>query len=212
MTEKIAKTIEALKKNRMDAYYAEKKEDVLPIIKSLIKKGDKIGAGGSVTLKQIDTLSLFKNGDYNFIDRYEPGITDEERTNRFREAFFADVFVMSSNAVTTSGRLINVDGFGNRVAALVFGPKSVIVVVGANKIVETTEEGFRRIRKIAAPKNTKRLNCKTYCESCGECMGDGDIGSGCSADQRICCHYVVSSFQRDKGRIKVIVCEEELGY
>lgn len=212
MTEKIAKTIEALKKNRMDAYYAEKKEDVLPIIKSLIKKGDKIGAGGSVTLKQIDTLSLFKNGDYNFIDRYEPGITDEERQGRFREAFFADVFVMSSNAVTTSGRLINVDGFGNRVAALVFGPKSVIVVVGANKIVETTEEGFERVRKIAAPKNTKRLNCKTYCESCGECMGDGDIGSGCSADQRICCHYVVSSFQRDKGRIKVIVCEEELGY
>ena len=172
MTEKIAKTIEALKKNRMDAYYAEKKEDILPIIKSLIKKGDKIGAGGSVTLKQIDTLSLFKNGDYNFIDRYEPGITDEERKSRFREAFFADVFVMSSNAVTTSGRLINVDGFGNRVAALVFGPKSVIVVVGANKIVETTEEGFERVRKIAAPKNAKRLNCKTYCANCDECIED----------------------------------------
>lgn len=212
MTEQIKKTIEALKKNRMKTFYAQTKEEIMPIIKSLIGKGETVAVGGSVTLDQIGAIEEFRNGDYAFIDRYKEGVTLEERKKLFRDAFFADNFVTSSNAVTENGELINVDGNANRVAALLYGPESVIVVVGANKIVENTAAGFERVRKIAAPKNVQRLNCNTYCAVHGECKGDGNIGSGCMSEQRICCDYVVSSYQRFPDRIKVIICGEELGY
>lgn len=212
MTEQIRITMEALKKNRMQPFYAETKDEIMPIIKSLIEKGESVAVGGSVTLDQIGAIEEFRNGDYAFIDRYKEGITLEERKKLFRDAFFADNFLMSSNAVTQNGELINVDGNGNRVAALIYGPESVIVVVGANKIVENTAKGFERIRKIAAPKNVKRLGCETHCAVCGECVGNDNIGSGCFSEKRICCDYVVSSFQRFKDRIKVIICAEELGY
>ncbi len=212
MTEQIKKTIKALENNRMKTYFAETKEEIMPIIKSLIGKGETIAVGGSVTLDQIGAIEEFRNGDYAFIDRYKEGITLEERKKLFRDAFFADNFVMSSNAVTENGELINVDGNANRVAALLYGPESVIVVVGANKIVKDTASGFERVRKIAAPKNVQRLNCNTYCAVNGECKGDCNIGSGCMSESRICCHYVVSSYQRFPNRIKVIICAQDLGY
>lgn len=212
MTEQIKITMEALKKNRIKPFYAQTKEDIMPIIKSLIGKGETIAVGGSVTLDQIGAIEEFRNGDYAFIDRYKEGITLEERKKLFRDAFFADNFVTSSNAVTENGELVNVDGNANRVAAMLYGPESVIVVVGKNKIVKDTAAGFERIRKIAAPKNVQRLNCKTYCAKAGECKGNGNIGSGCFSEQRICCDYVVSSYQRFENRIKVIICAEDLGY
>ena len=211
MTEQIKITMEALQKNRMQTFYAETKGEIMPIIKSLIGKGESIAVGGSVTLDQIGAIEEFRNGDYAFIDRYKEGITLDERKKLFRDAFFADNFVTSSNAVTENGELVNVDGNANRVAAMLYGPESVIVVVGANKIVKNVEEGFERVRKIAAPKNVKRLNCKTYCAVNGECKGN-EVGSGCLSESRICCDYVVSSYQRFENRIKVIICQEELGY
>ena len=112
---------------------------------------------------------------------------------------------MSSNAVTEEGELYNVDGNSNRVAALAYGPDSVIVVAGCNKIVPDIAAAVERVKKIAAPVNATRLHCSTPCAKTGECMN-------CHSDGRICCNYLVSAQQRHQDRIKVILVGEELGY
>lgn len=216
MTEKIKITLDALKKNNMVPFYAEKKEDVLPILKTLIKEGDTVGLGGSVTLNELNIIEEIRNGNYNLIDRYAEGLSVEERIECYRKALLSDVFLTSTNAVTVKGELVNVDGTGNRVAALVYGPRSVIVIAGKNKIVDSCDEGFRRIKEIAAPKNCKRLDRHNYCFYKGYCMandeGTGQITDGCNIDGRICCSYLVQGHQEVKNRIKVILCEEDLGY
>jgi hypothetical protein len=140
-------------------------------------------------------------------------MTREEINDIFRNSFFADTYLCSTNALTENGELYNVDGNSNRVAAICFGPKSVIMVVGKNKIVKDVPEAINRVKTIAAPKNAQRLNCQTYCNTKGECMGiDGLVCDGCESSQRICCNYVVSAHQRQKDRIKVILVNEQLGF
>ena len=120
-------------------------------------------------------------------------------------AFDSDVYFAGTNAVTENGCLYNVDGNGNRVAAMIYGPKSVVVVVGVNKIVSDLDAAKERVRKIAAPANTVRLSCDTPCAKTGECMD-------CNSPSRICCNFVVMSNQRVKDRLKVIILDESLGY
>ena len=216
MNEQIKRTMEALKKNNMVPFYAENKAEALELVKSLINDGELIGLGGSVTLKEIGATSLVRGGGYNTIDRYDEKLTPEERTECLRRALLSDVFLTSSNAITEKGELINVDGFGNRGAALVYGPKSVIVVVGKNKIVADAEAGFKRIKEISAPKNCQRLDRKNYCFFKNECMAlsneEHSLSDGCASSTRICCSYIVQSYQLIKDRIKVIICNEDLGY
>ncbi len=214
MNEQIKTTMEALKKNNMLPFYAQNKEEALELLKGLINQNDLIGLGGSMTLKEIGATSLVRGGGYNIIDRYAEDLTAEERNECLRKALLSDVFLTSSNAVSQKGELINVDGFGNRGAALVYGPKSVIVVVGKNKIVKNAEEGFRRIKEIAAPKNCQRLAKNNYCACKNECMaiGSDSFSDGCDSETRICCSYIVQSYQVIKDRIKVIICNEDLGY
>ena len=214
MNEQIKITMEALKKNNMVPFYAENKEKALEILTSLINENDLIGLGGSMTLKEIGATALVRGGGYNIIDRYDENLTAEERMECLRKALISDVFLTSSNAISEKGELINVDGFGNRGAALVYGPKSVIVVVGKNKIVKNAEEGFKRIKEIAAPKNCQRLAKNNYCAYKNECMAIGgeSLSDGCKSESRICCSYIVQSYQLIKDRIKVIICNEDLGY
>ena len=127
------------------------------------------------------------------------------------------MYFTSTNAVTENGELYNVDGTGNRVAAIVYGPKSVVVVCGYNKIVRDLKEAEMRVKEIAAPANTIRLNKNTYCSKCGVCVSakDGEstgLAKGCKSEDRICCSYLVSGYQRQKNRIKVIIVGEELGF
>ena len=214
MNEQIKITMEALKENNMVPFYAENKEEALEILKGLIKENDLIGLGGSMTLKEIGATALVRGGGYNIIDRYDENLTAEERMECLRKALLSDVFLTSSNAISEKGELINVDGFGNRGAALVYGPKSVVVVVGKNKIVKNAEEGFKRIKEIAAPKNCQRLAKNNYCAFKNECMAisSDSLSSGCKSESRICCSYIVQSYQLIKDRIKVIICNEDLGY
>lgn len=207
------KILEALRKNNMEAYFAEKKEDIPEIVKGLLKKGDVISCGGSVTIAECGVFDLMKNGDYVFLDRSVPGLSREEVEDIYRKTFSADAFITSANAVTRDGELINVDGNGNRVAAITFGPESVICIVGKNKIVEDVKEGFHRVKTVAAPKNAQRLGVATPCKTLGHCLyPDADITKGCMSEGRICAHYTVCGMQRKKNRIKVILCAEELGY
>lgn len=212
----IEKTIEALRSNNMQAFYCETKEDALKKAGEFLQEGDTVTHGGSVTLAQCGIPELLRSGSYNYLDRSVPGLSREQVQEIYRQAFSSDVYFTSANAITENGMLFNVDGNCNRVAAILYGPKSVVVVAGVNKIVKDLDEAFDRLRTIASPKNTQRLNCETYCAKTGKCISMNDpnsgMGDGCKSPQRICCGYVVSAFQRVKDRIKVIIVGEELGY
>ncbi len=210
---KIQAVLEALKKNRMDAYFVETKEEVVPLVKELMPKGATVSVGGSMTVKETGVMDLLKSGYYHFLDRSREGITPEEVRKVYEQTFSADGFFSSANAITEQGELFNVDGNANRIAALTFGPKTVIVIAGVNKIVPDLEAAVRRLKTVAAPANTKRLNCATYCKETGHCVGlEGGMTEGCSSPDRICCSYLVQGPQRQAGRIKVILVNEELGY
>lgn len=213
MDNRIENVMTNLRRNRMQPYYVESLCDVVPLVESLLKEGDVIGVGGSETIKQAGVLPLVRSEKYRLIDRFDPNLTPEERRIRLRDAIFADVFLTSSNAITEAGELYNVDGIGNRVAAIAFGPKSVIVVAGVNKIVKDINEAIRRVKTAAAPPNAKRLSCDTYCQRIGYCKGlDGGMTDGCGSPSRICCDYLISGMQREENRIKVILVGEECGF
>ena len=213
MEKYIETTMENLERNNIKPFYVEKREEVVPLIKTLVKKGESISCGGSVTLHEceVDT-KILKSGDYDFIDR--SGLQGEELREAYGKAFMCDTFFTSSNAVTERGELYNVDGNSNRVACIVYGPRQVIMVVGKNKIVPNINDAVERVKKTAAPPNTVRLSCDTPCAKLGECvsLSNAFICDGCHGDSRICCNYVISAQQRHKDRIKVIIVNENLGY
>lgn len=213
LEKRIKKTSDNLKKNNMDVYFARKKEDVPPIVKNLLKDGEVVATGGSMSLAESGVMDILRSGKYKYLDR--DGLTGNELKNLYRLSFTADSYLCSCNAITENGELYNVDGTCNRIAAISYGPTSVIMIVGYNKIVKDIDAAAQRVKSIAAPANCKRLSCKTYCSEKGECMSlsaNGDLASGCSSDTRICCSYLISSYQRVKGRIKIILVGEELGY
>ncbi len=213
---RISKTIKNLEKNNMQAFYVESKADAVNKVAELMKEGETVFSGGSMTLFECGVIEHLRSGRYNFQDRYAEGLSRNEIEEIYRKAFFADTYLCSTNAVTENGELYNVDGNGNRVAAICFGPKSVIIVAGYNKIVDDIDAAVSRVKRIAAPANTVRLSGKTYCSEKGECMslqsGETGMTSGCSSPSRICCSYVVSDYQKVKDRIKVIIVGEEMGY
>ena len=196
----VERTMKALAKNQMPAVYAPTKAAAVKAVEAMLREGETISCGGSVTLAESGIRDLMKSGRYQFIDREEM-----DPREAYLKTFDADVFLTSANAITEDGELYNVDGNGNRVAAMTFGPASVILVVGANKIVRDLAEAEQRVKEFAAPANCKRLACKTPCAVTGKC-------ADCSGDGRICCTAVVHRQQRIPGRIKVILVEESLGY
>lgn len=147
---------ESLRRNNMAAYCVQSKEEVVPLIKGMLHTGDTVAVGGSMTLFETGVIDLLRNGDYHFLDRYQEGLTPEELNEIFLKSLTPDVFLCSSNAVTRSGELYNVDGRANRVAPIAYGPTSVVMVVGCNKIVDDIPAAVRRVKTVAAPLNAKR--------------------------------------------------------
>lgn len=207
------KVIAGLEKNRMKGYFVSAKKDVPQLVAELLHDGDTVAVGGSMSLSECGVMPLLRSGRYRFLDRYAPGLTKEQVRQIFIRSFDADAYLCSANAVTLNGELYNVDGNSNRVAAICYGPRSVILVVGCNKIVPDIDAAVRRVKMHAAPPNAVRLSCETYCAKTGVCSGlNGEMPAGCGSDARICCNYVVSAHQREAGRIKVILVGEPLGY
>lgn len=211
---RINRTAEALKKNNMEFHYAESKVEVLTIISNILKTGDVVATGGSVTLEECGVIDFLKSDKYKYLDRHS--VDTDKLDSLYRASFAADAYICSSNAVTENGELYNVDGNGNRIAAITYGPKSVIIVVGYNKIVNNLDEAVNRVKSITAPANSQRLTCASYCYEKGCCSAAPDgikgITDGCDADGRICCSYLITGHQREKDRIKVIIVGEKLGY
>lgn len=208
---RIRRTMDALEKNNMNAYYAPASADAVRIVETLLQEGDTISCGGSVTLDASGVKALMRSGRYRFLDR-EAVQTDAERQEIYRKTFSADAFLTSSNAITECGELYNIDGGGNRVAAMLFGPKKVIVVAGYNKIVRDLDAAQAYVKGITTPANALRLHIDTPCTHAA-CPGtDGNMCSGCRSENRICSLYTVMARQRVKGRVHVILIGEEIGY
>ena len=212
---KINKAMDNLRRNNMAAYFAQTKAEVVPLLRRLMKSGETVSHGGSETLKECGVIDLLRSGEYNYLDR-SAAQTPEDVERIYRETYSADTYLGSSNAVTESGLLYNVDGNSNRVSAYLYGPKQVILICGYNKLVKDLDEATYRVKEYASPRNTKRLGCDTYCRVNGECLSVGSDASymcdGCRSEGRICCNYVICAKQRHKDRIKVIFVGEKLGY
>lgn len=202
---RMERTAKALRRNNMVCECAENAAEALDILQDMLDDGSVIAVGGSMSLMEAGVLDELRAGDYHFLDRYEKGLTREQIKQIFCDSFSADVYITSTNAVTENGELYNVDGNGNRVAAMLYGPDSVIVLAGYNKIVKDLDEAKARVEAIAAPANAVRLSTETPCRTTGMCMH-------CHSEDRICADYVVMSRQRTKDRVKVILVAEELGY
>lgn len=187
-----------------ESYYCSTKEDALNKALSLIEDGDTVSWGGSQSIFQCGLVDEVKKGNYTVIDR-ATAKTPEEKEDLMRKAFFVDTYLMSSNAVSETGELVNVDGNGNRVAALSYGPKQVIIVVSLNKVMPDLDSAIKRARSIAAPTNAQRFGLDTPCAKTGKCFN-------CNSKDCICADIVITRISRPKNRIKIIFCGEELGY
>lgn len=203
--QRVVRTIKNLKKNNMNGYYVVNEAELIERVKKILPEDSAIVAGGSMTLFESGLMPFLRSGYYNFADRNQKDLTPEEVSVIYNKAFTADGYFASSNAVTESGYLYNVDGRGNRVAAMIYGPKKVILIVGTNKIVKDIGDAIRRNEEIAAPANCVRLNRKTPCQTTGTC-------SDCQSPGRICNAFTTIKHQGDPGRIHVIFVKGNLGY
>lgn len=198
------KTIEGLEKRNMQGFYAENKEEAVKIALSLIPEGSVVSWGGSATLQETGLINTLKNNNYQCLDRNDVE-SREEKEEIAHKALNADYYLMSTNAMTIDGQLINIDGNGNRVAALIYGPKNVIIVTGINKICDTYDSALSRARNKASIPNVIRFDCNTPCKKTGKCMD-------CLSPETVCCQFVHTRFSRIKDRIKVIIVGENLGF
>lgn len=213
MDDRITRTMENLRKNRMEVHYVDTKAEVANTVKSLMPENATVAFGGSVTLQETGVIDMVHQSAFSVLDRYAPDLSRAEIEEIFRRSFAADVYLTSTNAITEKGELYNVDGNANRVAAIAYGPQSVIIVAGVNKIVPDLAAAIHRVKTVAAPRNAKRLHCDTYCAKTGYCRGlEGDMTDGCGSPERICSEYLVSGFQRKPNRIKIVLVGEDCGY
>ena len=201
----VSEIIENLEKNNMKGFHIKSIEDLHNKIKELVAGGSTVSVGGSMTLFETGVIDLLRNEDYNFLDRYKEGLSPADIKQIYRDSFSADAYFTSTNAITRKGELYNVDGSGNRVAAMIYGPDKVIVVCGYNKIVDDVDSAIKRNRSVSAPINAKRLSRKTPCAQTGYCMD-------CNSPERICSEYVIIRKQMVKDRINVLILDESFGY
>lgn len=196
--------IKAIESRHMEGYYVNTKREALEKALSLIPEGSSIGWGGGISIEQIGLKDALRSGSYQLIDRDKVS-SPEEKKKLEQQSLTADFFLMGTNALTEDGQLVNLDGKGNRVAALCFGPDHVIVIAGINKVVHRIEDAVSRVRHIAAPINAMRFEGDTPCRQFGIC---GD----CRKADCICSQLVITRNCLIPGRIKVIVVGEPLGY
>lgn len=198
------KVIKGLESRNMVGYYVETKQEALQKAASLIPKGSSVGWGGSASVDEIGLKVVLKTGEFVVYDR-DTCRTLIEKKDMERNIFSCDYFLCSSNAITEDGILVNIDGNSNRVAAIAYGPESVIMVVGMNKVAKDVDAAISRARNEAAPINAMRFDLDTPCKKTGSCMN-------CMSKDTICCEFLITRFSRHPGRIKVILVGEDLGF
>lgn len=198
------KVVEALKKKSFDAVYIPTKEDARQMILDMISADASIGLGGSVTLRELDIIDEFNKRGNTVYNHSLPTLDNNEKMTVRRNQLTADYFLTSTNAVTFDGQLVNYDGTGNRVAAMIFGPKKTIIIAGINKIVKSVDSALERIETKAAPLNNKRLNLPNPCTKTGVC-------EDCQGSTRICNVVTIMKKKPNQSNITVMIIGEELG-
>lgn len=199
-----ASIIKELEKRNMKGHYFNSSDEAKEFVNSLIKDNSTVTWGGSMTIQDMALPKLLKERNLTVLDRADAK-SGEEVGQIYRQAFSADYYLMSTNAITLDGKLINIDGNGNRVAALIFGPQKVIVVAGMNKVALDEAAGILRVQNFATPANAIRLNQNTPCAATGKCHD-------CQSDACLCCETVITRRSRTADRIEVILVGEDLGY
>ncbi|WP_326907737.1 lactate utilization protein [Sedimentibacter sp. MB31-C6] len=196
--------IKNLNKRAMEGYYFETKEEAIKHVMSMIKQEDVVSWGGTTTIDELGIKKLLKEKNIKVIDR-DTGKSPEERTKLMKAALTSDVFLASTNAITMDGELLNIDGNGNRLAAFCYGPDSVIVVAGMNKVVRDLDSALKKARLDATVPNAIRTNSKTPCAVTGIC-------TECTSPQTICGQILVTRYCKPANKIKVVLVGEHLGF
>ena len=195
--------VKNLHSRHFEAYYCETGEQALEKALELIPKGATVGWGGAMSAKQIGLLDAMNSDEYNAIDR-DKAPNPEERKKAMKSCLLADVFITGANALSMDGQMVNIDGNGNRVAPIVYGPDSIIVIAGMNKVMDTLEAAVIRARTVAAPMNKQRFELQTPCEVTGTC-------ADCKSEGCICNQILITRNSKPAGRIKMILVGEDLG-
>ena len=197
------KVADALKKRGFEAYYVNNSSEAVEKIIQIIPKEHSVSWGGCMTMDQIGLKEKLVSSGYTLIDR-DTAADAAQREKLMHDSLNCGSFIMSSNAITEDGQLFNIDGKGNRVAALCYGPQNVIVIAGMNKVVQDMDAAYSRVRGFAAPANAQRFDIDTPCKKIGEC-------ADCLSSTTICAQFVTTRFCKPAGRIKVVLIGESLG-
>ena len=195
------KVIKGLESRNMTGYYVKDKEEALQKALCLIPEGSTVTMGGGMSVHEIGLVKALNEGNYNFIDR--DAMTDKRAA--MLAAYDADFYLMSANAMTEDGILVNIDGNANRVSALAQGPRKVIVIAGMNKVCDDVDGAMKRARNVAAPINAQRFGLNTPCARTGSCMN-------CKSPDTICCQFLITRYSKHPGRIHVILVNDDLGF
>ena len=203
--QEVAKSmLKILEDKGYDVHYAANVEEAKKIVLDMVPENSIIGLGGSITVGETGLVDAFRDGNYRLIDRYNQPDKDA-MFEAYREALHSDYFISGTNAITRNGELVNVDCSGNRVSAMIYGPKRVVVITGANKVVDNLDDAFKRIKEIA-PMNCKRFNSTAPCVETGIC-------EDCDDPQRMCNYTtVIHNGRKFAGRISIVLIGEKLGY
>jgi len=199
--------IKNFKKRGLDGIYCESSDEAVKTICRMVPAGSLVGLGGSETIIESGLVDALRRMDIRLLDRYKEGVSKEEVNEMSRRGLAADIFICSSNAITADGKLVNIDGTGNRVAAMIFGPAQVIVMAGMNKVAPDLAAAIARVRNSAAPANSLRVGVETPCSKTGFCQDPH-----CHPPHRICCQLVVTEASMTPGRVTVVLVGETLGY
>ncbi len=203
--EKSRKTIEKLVAHDFRAIFVKTKEEGIQEIWKQITPGQKIGVGGSVTVRGLGILEKLEREGYTIYDHWKAGLSKEKSFEIRKSQTTSDLFLSSVNAITVNGELVNIDGIGNRVNAINFGPGKVVLVAGYNKIVDDIQDGIKRAKNVAAPLNAKRLNIDVPCAKLGRCVD-------CNSPNRICRVLVIHERKPALTDILIVLVGEELGF
>lgn len=196
--------VSMLQKRHFEAYYCANAEEALAKVSELVPDGSTVAWGGSATIREMGITKLMHERELNVIDR-DLAPSPEKMVEMHRQGLLSDYFITSCNAISDDGVIVNVDGNGNRVAAMCFGPKNVIVICGTNKIAPSVEAAISRAREYAAPINAARFMGDTPCAKGGKCMN-------CTSPQSVCSQVLVTRLCKPAGRIKVVVVNEDWGF
>ena len=195
--------VKNLESRHFEAYYCKNAQEALEVALKLIPEGASVGWGGAMSAEQIGLLPAIRSGCYKALDR-DTCKTPEEREQMALSCFGADIFITGANALSLDGQMVNIDGTGNRVAPIVFGPKTVLVIAGMNKVMDTLDDAVRRARTVAAPLNQQRFQLPNPCTTTGTC-------ADCKSQTCICNQILITRNCRPQGRIKFILVGEDLG-